>query len=163
MSDLASAVRQVISLGGGDFVGKTRLQKAFFLLEDRGIGFGLDFDYYHYGPYCEELSDAARDAVALGLLTLDWKSNPTGGEYAVYSTGAVLSPESEIDRRRKTVINLVRENESVVVELAATARYLKMNGFESDFWEEVSVRKSKKYTDDRMRKACKLLERVDAI
>jgi hypothetical protein len=64
ISDLA----KILHLNGGELIGKTRLQKSFYFLEKIGVGFGFNFQYHHYGPYSEELTTAAQDAIALGLV-----------------------------------------------------------------------------------------------
>jgi uncharacterized protein YwgA len=68
MSDLVEQVAGLVRLNGQEMVGKTRLQKTVYLLEAKGLGFGIEFDYHKHGPYSAEVAFAAEDAEAIGLL-----------------------------------------------------------------------------------------------
>jgi uncharacterized protein YwgA len=61
MADV-NTVRRIVKLNGGRLTGKTRLQKSAYFLESYDVGFGLEFEYHHYGPYSEELASLAEDA-----------------------------------------------------------------------------------------------------
>ena len=45
MTNQGEAVREIVALSGGRLIGKTRLQKAGYLLELAGLGYGFDFSY----------------------------------------------------------------------------------------------------------------------
>jgi uncharacterized protein YwgA len=49
-------VKAVFQAADGEIVGRIRIQKIFYLLEQLGMGGGIWFSYHHYGPYSEELS-----------------------------------------------------------------------------------------------------------
>src|SRR5437016_4025994 len=95
MAALAEAVGDLVRLNGGTLIGKTRLQKTAYLLESRNLGFGFYFEYYHYGPYSEELSVAAGDALALNIVDLAWKNTTSGVQYAVYT--CANSPSGDLN------------------------------------------------------------------
>jgi hypothetical protein len=67
MADV-NTVRRIVKLNGGRLTGKTRLQKSAYFLESYDVGFGLEFEYHHYGPYSEELASLAEDARDLQLM-----------------------------------------------------------------------------------------------
>ncbi|AZN95889.1 hypothetical protein EJ066_00410 [Mesorhizobium sp. M9A.F.Ca.ET.002.03.1.2] len=93
MSDIASYVAKIVSLNGGSIVGKTRLQKSAYFLEEFGVGNEFIFEYHYYGPYSDEVSIGMDDAKALGYLNLEWRSTKDGAKYAVFTSN--LKPEEE--------------------------------------------------------------------
>ncbi|MBY5798190.1 hypothetical protein [Rhizobium leguminosarum] len=151
------AIADLVQLNGGRIVGKTRLQKTFYFLEACDLGLGLDFQYYHYGPYSEDLSLAVDDAVALDVLSIDWKAG-TNAPYAVFS---VTSPNTIVsssnDDGRKKILSVLEKYDSISLELAATADFLSRVGYESDPWSETKIRKSTKATDEKVERAKRLL------
>ena len=68
MADLSEAQKaaEIVRDAGGHIVGRTRLQKIAYLLEITGLGAGFPFRYKHYGPYSEQLADAAETAQIFG-------------------------------------------------------------------------------------------------
>src|SRR5437879_1961262 len=81
--DYVTPIAGLVKLNGGRLVGRTRLQKSVYLLRLCGVDLGFDFDYHYYGPYSEELASAARDAEALDLIEVEWKTS-YGNEYAIF-------------------------------------------------------------------------------
>ena len=159
MTDVARGVAEVVALSGGELVGKTRLQKSVYFLEARHVGYGFDFSYHYYGPYSEELSDASTDASALNYISFDWKAGRH--PFAVYQSKIEMKPDG-LAERRKRILDVLSKYDSVVLELAATADYLKSAGFDEDPWIEVRRRKGDKVTEARIGKANELLQAVDA-
>src|SRR5688572_18747783 len=105
MSDAAQSVQQVVSLNGGKLIGKTRLQKSIYLLEAFQGGYGFDFDYHYYGPYSEEVSRAASDAIALHLITEKSEITNTGLEYKVFmSLADATNTNAPVDQRRREIL-----------------------------------------------------------
>ncbi|WP_052751850.1 hypothetical protein [Neorhizobium galegae] len=157
MSIDPKSVANIVQLNGGKIVGKTRLQKTFYFLENYGLGLGLDFQYYHYGPYSEELSLAIDDAVALNELVLEWRAG-ANASYAVFSVAASHANEaSPHDTDREKILSILDGYDSISLELAATADFLSRVGYESDPWSETKIRKSTKAADDKVEKAKRLL------
>ncbi len=138
---------EIVAAAGGTLVGRTRLQKLAYLLELAGLGEGFHFEYRHFGPFSEDLTLAVRDATLAGLL--EEKEEPTswGGHYSIYSTKLV----DENDTRR-AYAKLASETSSVVLELAATAAFLAVEG-RDDPWLETARRKPDKAADGRLEKA----------
>jgi uncharacterized protein YwgA len=156
MSDTASYISHIISLNGGTIVGKTRLQKTAYFLEEYGVGCGFDFEYYYYGPYSEDISIAIGDAKALSYIDSEWKVTKAGAEYAIFRSINCTSNE-DVDVERKRILRLLSEYDTISIELAATADFLGKNGFSSDPWAETIRRKEKKATDERVHKAKTIL------
>lgn len=50
-------VSSVVAAAGGKLVGRVRLQKIIYLLDQLGLNSPYSYQYYHYGPYSEELSN----------------------------------------------------------------------------------------------------------
>jgi uncharacterized protein len=151
------SVVALVKLNGGRIVGRTRLQKTVYLLESCGVDLGFDFDYHHYGPYSEDLSIASSDAVALGLIEMQWH-NAYGNEYAVFTT--VAEPETKLSRKAGDALKILDQYDAVTLELAATVDFLERNGYPETAWEEMSRRKASKITTHRVSSSRKLLKEL---
>jgi hypothetical protein len=141
-------VARIVSLAGGEIIGRTRLQKVGCLLDLVGSGSGFEFSYHIYGPYSEELSIAAGDADALDMITVDDRVAAWGGRYSIYRTTMDFSADASV----KSLARKAAQADSVALELAVTAAFLAANG-EDDAWDEVAERKSAKATPEMMSKA----------
>ncbi|WP_407170101.1 hypothetical protein [Bradyrhizobium sp. ORS 111] len=154
-------VAELIALNGGKLVGRTRLQKSVYLLQACGINLGFDFDYHHYGPFSEELATAALDAEALGMVDVEWKMS-YGNEYAIFKSNAPISDFPDFDKAGE-VLKVLGKYEATVLELAATADFLRKNGYGSDAWEETRRRKASKITPQRLEQSKALLHELQAL
>jgi uncharacterized protein YwgA len=159
-------VKSIIADAGGRIVGRTKLQKIAYLLEVAGEGDGFHFDYYHYGPYSEDLTRAISIASMMGEIHEDDKVANWGGFYSIYTTAEASAQANGL---RQRLIKTAAEANSVVLELAATAAYFAING-ENDPWEETEVRKPDKAADGRLDEAkrlygtlCGISEKLPAI
>ncbi len=90
----AEKAAAVIQDAGGRVIGRTKLQKITYLLCAAGLEDGFDFEYRHYGPYSENLSDAIAEARLGGLVSEDersddkaFRSQCRSGTAAARSTG----------------------------------------------------------------------------
>lgn len=162
MNDIVDDVAALIALNGGEVVGKTRLQKIFYLLEAMELGFDLDFDYKDFGPFSVELAFAADDAEALGLIESEERPGFHAVPYTIFRATASAPVFNDLDfsERCKSALEKMRGYSSLTLELAATAVFLRENGYPDDFWEEVRVRKAIKATPDRIKKANQLIKRL---
>jgi hypothetical protein len=143
------SVARIVSLAGGEIIGRTRLQKIACLLDLVGADIGFEFSYHIYGPYSEDLSIAAADADALGMISVDERVAAWGGRYSVYRTTLdVPSSDPALVRLARTSA----QADSVALELAVTAAFLAANGHD-EAWEEVAERKRAKATPPMMSKA----------
>ena len=149
----------IVALNGGELVGRTRLQKAAFLLEEIGMNSGLEFDYHRYGPFSADLAAGWDEAYAEGRLKLSERLGSHEVPYTIFS--ANMTPPARLgdldaDKARDLLSTLQRYSD-VVVELAATIVYLRQHGFHETALDEVKVRKPLKATDDRLKKATDLI------
>jgi hypothetical protein len=142
-------VAKIISLAGGEIIGSTRLQKIGRLLDLVGAGVGFEFSYHLFGPHSEELSIAANDADALGIISIKDRTAAWGGRYSIYATAL---DSSSADRAIKKLAKKAAQADSVALELTVTAAFLAANG-DHDAWEEVAERKRGKATPEMMAQA----------
>jgi uncharacterized protein len=156
MTKVAAIVRDA----GGQIVGRTRLQKVAYLLSVTGLEDGLPFVYKHYGPYCEDLATAAREANLLGLLSEIEQQAAWGGTYSVY-TVADQSNSGVLPARRQLAAEAAAAD-AVELELAATAVFLAKEGHR-DPWAETERRKPEKAENGRLDGAKTLYARLCAI
>ncbi len=119
-------------------IGRTRLQKLFYLLELADEGIGFDFTYKYYGPYCEKLSNAVDVACAFGLVTEERKLADWGGVYSIFTISGDVEAGNDNSEGRRQLVQLCTKDEtgSIPLELAATAAYLSYNKEENP-WQRV--------------------------
>lgn len=139
----------IVAAAGGQIVGRTKLQKVAYLLELCGLGEGFEFEYRHYGPYSEDLSDAIKLAGAFGLIREEERRAAWGGMYSVYSS----QKRGHGDGQRAAFARAAVEVGAIELELAATAAYLRAAEHCADPWGETKRRKPEKATDERLRAA----------
>lgn len=144
-------VQSIIADAGGEIVGRTRLQKTAYLLEVAGVGDGFYFDYHHYGPYSEDLTNAASLAHLAGQIKEEERATSWGGFYSIYTT----APSSQTNGTRQRLAQTAAKASAVVLELAATAAYFAENG-KGDPWQETKARKPDKADGGRLDEAKKL-------
>lgn len=155
-SDFDNAAR-IIRDSGGKVVGRTKLQKMTYLLELAGLGDGFLFQYRHYGPYSEQLSQAIELSDLFGLVKEEEYIASWGGRYSIYSfVGTDSSETSEI---RKKLLAYAVDADPVELELAATAAFLCDEGAKN-VWQETSRRKPEKSTSGRIEKAQRLYSKL---
>ena len=149
LRDRLSLVAKVIQDAGGEIVGRTKLQKTVYLLTLAGFEDQFQFGYKHYGPFSEELAEAADFATAFGLISERQQTSSWGGTYSVY-TAASCEPSALPSR-----VSLTQEaarSDAVLLELAATAAYLAQER-KPHPWEETARRKPDKAADGRLERA----------
>jgi len=154
------AVAKIVDLNDGKLVGKIRFQKSVYFLEELSLGFGFSFEYYHYGPYSEELSDSLNDAQALNLIEIDWDRTNSGAKFAVFNSTSKLERDDD-DQERIKVLKCLNSYSSLVLELGATADFLRKNGYKEDPWAETICRKPTKSSDLFIAKSKTLLRELD--
>ena len=138
--DGAKKVASVIQAAGGSLIGRTRLQKTIFLLELAGFIDGFDFEYRHYGPYSEDLSQAALSARMSGAIEEEERQAVWGGTYSIFRAQGT---PPRITPQMQSLIDISTSSNPIALELAATAVYLAKEGFEHP-WEETIRRKTDK-------------------
>lgn len=158
-SSIELKVVQIVRDAGGQFKGRTRLQKTAYLLMLAGYPIDCNFSYKHYGPYSEELATAARRANLLGFLREREEPASWGGFFSVYE--ADEGPVSRSEVRRNLIKTAARSN-AVELELAATAAFLAKEGYEEP-WKETARRKPEKAENGRLDGARKLYGKLAAM
>ena len=136
-------------------VGRTRLQKIAYLLVECGFEDSIPFSYRHYGPYSEDLAEAARNAGLLGIINEEERMASWGGVYSIFST-EITGIE---DITRSNFARTAAEADAVELELAATALFLSREGH-SDPWGETARRKPEKAALGRLDRAMTLYRRL---
>lgn len=153
-------VAEIVRDAGGTIVGRTRLQKIAYLLEVTGLGEGFSFAYKHYGPFSESVASSAMMGSLLGNLSETEKQATWGGTYSIYSVND--QPDASVPSERKALAGLAAEADSVALELAATAVFLSLDGYD-DPWSETERRKPEKVSGGRLAKAKDLLRQLNEI
>ena len=156
MIDASGAICAVVSSAGGKLVGKTRLQKTCFVLEMAGVGFGFSFSYHYYGPYSDEVSEAAYEAKLDGLVNEVEETAQWGGKYSIYLTASSVVDESEFAAARRKIVSIANRANPVDLEIAATAAFIRAEEHVQDYWAETRRRKPQKATDGVIASAKKL-------
>jgi uncharacterized protein len=160
MKDLIELVTNVVALNGGTMVGKTRLQKTFYLLESAGLCAGIEFDYHHYGPYSAEVAIATDFAVMSGGLVSKERPGYHQVPYTIFSTD-VKAPNwfgsMPADAAREKLA-LLGSYSALELEIAATILYVEKEGLHADPIEEVKRLKPLKATSKRVRRAQNLID-----
>lgn len=161
MSERGDLVAAVLQAADGEIVGRIRMQKVIYLLEQLGADTGLRFSYHHYGPYSEDAARELEWATADGVI--EEKAVPTdGGYYSIYRLKAAASALPDHlgsltwEKVRTAVAAMTRET-SAVLELAATIHWLTQKEGIVDWPKELRVRKPAKATDARVEQALTLL------
>jgi hypothetical protein len=75
----------LIQAAGGEVVGKIRLQKEVYLLDQIGLQSGFPFEYHHYGPYSEMLAEQVEDDIVFRRLdAIPNRRMSDGVPYVIY-------------------------------------------------------------------------------
>jgi uncharacterized protein YwgA len=151
-------LRQMFQAGDGEIVGRIRLQKIAYLLQQKGGERDLFFTYHHYGPYSPELAEALDRAVMLGEVKEDFRDTGYGSTYSAFTwkkrsrkqtdtVGAVPMAEAKAD------VEKLKKQPSVILELAATIHWLKEKEQVDDWRKQLKIRKQLKATDANIARA----------
>jgi len=162
MAGLREAQRaaEIVRDAGGQIVGRTRLQKIAYFLEAAGLGSGFPFRYKHYGPYSEQLADAAQTARIVGMLDEKESVANWGGLYSTYLS--LLPQDFGANEARQRLAHELVNVDAVELELAATALFLAHERLQ-DPWAETARRKPDKADGGRLQRARQLYQFLRAI
>jgi uncharacterized protein YwgA len=156
-------IPSLVQAAGGEIVGKVRLQKMVYLLDQLGLGSGFSFEYRHYGPYSEDLAEKIEDNVVFGhLAEVIRRRQSDGVPYSVFKASSVGEGE-KIDNilpldRIADALRKMQERSSTVLELAATIHWLAEIEKVDDWKAELIRRKGAKTQSGRDERAVELLE-----
>lgn len=160
-------VAAIVSAAGGKLVGRVRLQKTAYLLDQLGLNSGFGYEYHHYGPYSRDLDNAVLDAEAFGLVEESFERRQSdGARYSIFSLrpGAKAKDEtfSKLGRDRAAALIQKFANTNVtILELAATIDWLWRKERCSDWRAELTKRKGAKAQDGRLERAVDLLKEIE--
>lgn len=157
----ASLVAQIVALNGGKLIGKTRLQKTVYLLEECGMDGGFFFDYHNFGPFSVELASATDVAQFSKKIKIREKRGYHDVPYSIFETGEP-SPKKLGALTAKSAKSLLKLMDAVTandLEIAATLHFVNSEyDGEVDADDEVRELKPVKATDERLDRAHSLLE-----
>ncbi|MBB5660667.1 hypothetical protein [Brevundimonas halotolerans] len=143
-----NTVHAIVSAAGGELVGKTRLQKIAFILKAAGLSGSLSFRYHYYGPYSEDLAFEMKEALVDGLIEMEDRPASWGGTFTVFRSNVAC----KVDGATQSIVDVACAYDSIALELAATAAFLRKE-MEEGYWEETSRRKPQKATPERISQA----------
>src|SRR5437870_113537 len=109
-------IPHLLRAAGGQVVGKVRLQKLVYLLDQLGLNSGFTFEYHHYGPYSEELADAVDDCIAFRRVSEETGRRASDG--VPYSIFSALPTGSDGRSRRLGALRL-SDAESALAKMNA--------------------------------------------
>lgn len=163
MTDPNDLLLQIFQAGDGDIVGRIRLQKIAYLLQQKGGGSDLFFTYHHYGPYSRDLADALDWAVIREDIEEKERKTGYGSTYSAFhwkkdvqepAVVVGVLPMSEA----KSYVAKLKKQPSVILELAATIHWLRFKEQVNDWREQLRIRKQLKATDANIARAESLLD-----
>ncbi len=158
-------ITNLLAASEGEIVGRVRLQKMIYLLEQLGLGSGLRFTYHNYGPYSDGASIAAQRAEFLYKAIKETeKESSYGGKFSVFQLVAPSTPAKvgELEfAKAKEYATLMKKETSVVLELAATIHWLKEKEQVSEWRSELVSRKPQKANNSNIQKALVLLNELN--
>lgn len=159
VTNMAFGVAKLVADSGGKIVGRTKLQKIGYIIEEAGLGEGFEYDYKHYGPFSQALVDGTHEARYAGLIEEEEKQAAWGGVYSVYT---LTSGDMERNEQRAGLAELLNAADPVELELAATALFFRRKDHPSP-WQETSRRKPEKASAGRLERAKQLYENIRSV
>jgi uncharacterized protein YwgA len=158
----AQRAAEIVRDAGGQIVGRTPLQKIAYIFEAVGLVAGFPFRYKHYGPYCEQLVDAAQTTRIFGMLNEQETHAAWGGVYSIYYS--LLPTEVRVPEARLQLARELVSADAVELELAATAIFLAYEHERfQDPWGETARRKPDKADSGRLQRAHQLYQRLRSV
>ena len=157
-------VANLVEAAGGLIVGRIRLQKMFYLFQQLGLKSGFDFVYHHYGPYSEALSIAVQRAALVNKSIIEQeKPSEFGGHFSEFLLLTSSKPKAIGDlpfEKAAELASRMKDETSVVIELAATIHWLRYKEAIVDWETELRRRKPRKTSDENVAKAIRLLKDI---
>jgi uncharacterized protein len=160
---MAVKVQELLEAANGEIVGKVRLQKTVYLLDQLGMGSGFSYEYHHYGPYSAELARTIDDWVFFDEIEETVKRRADGVPYSVFSLpGDHRRQQPEMlgnlpFERAGDALELMQVQDATVLELASTIHWLTTVEHVDDWQKELVRRKGVKTKGGRVEKATQLL------
>lgn len=166
MTKLDDIVVGVVALSGGELVGRIRLQKIVYLLEQKGLKSDAEFIYHHYGPYSEAIADAVSDAKFWDRLEeITEFRKLDGAPFSIFRSHRPMSDFQSLgglpQKSARNLLERLNSENSTVLELAATIHWLTQVEKVADWQKELDRRKPGKTKFGRLEKAIALLEQLE--
>lgn len=164
MAKLDDIIVGLVALANGQLVGRIRLQKIVYLMDQKGLNSGATFVYHHYGPYAESVTDAIVDAKFWDRLKEDTEfRGADGAPYSVFTTSSAAPQRlGNLDAEAaRALVSKLSSLNSTVLELAATIHWLVVVEKVSDWKSEIEKRKAGKTGAGRLSQAIDLLRELD--
>lgn len=164
MTDAQTLLAGMFKAAEGTIVGRIRLQKIAYLIQEKSGGDDLWFTYYHYGPYSRDLAEELDRSVVLEKINEGFRETGYGSTYSVFEwKGQLPSAENvgamPIDEAEK-LISKLKNKPSVILELAATIHWLKAKEKVADWRKELKIRKTLKATEQNIERAESILKEL---
>lgn len=143
---------------------RVRLQKTVYLLQALGFDTGLQFQYYHFGPYSRELDLALAEARDSNLVCESKaRRQSDGATYSLFEAKPTNKHVSfgKLQQRAEELIAKFTTTNVTVLELAATAHWLGNAEKIADWQTEIVRRKGVKTENGRLERAIELLTELE--
>lgn len=164
MKDRTELIALVLKAADGEVVGKIRMQKIFYLLEQLGLDAGLQFSYHHYGPYSEDLARSLDYAELVDAVREEPRNTSYGSTFIAYLLAKDHNPAPTIGNiqweKAKNLLSEMKKETSIVIELAATIHWLVKKEKVADWESELKRRKTTKAEPAFVSRAEALLEKL---
>lgn len=160
-------VAAILQAAGGEVIGRVRLQKTAYLLDQLGLHSGFRYEYHHYGPYSRDLDNAVADAKAFDVAEEDVRHRQIdGATYSIFRLKRAAETEREAfggiePAEARRLAEVLADVNVTVLELAATVHWLCHYERRGDWRGEITRRKGLKVQNGRLEKAVALLEQLD--
>ncbi len=153
-------VPSLVRAAGGEIVGKVRLQKMVYLLDQIGVPTGFSFSYHHYGPYSDELAEVVEDDVIFRRMKAERRRRSDGVPYIVYRADTASTARESVfaQPRMNAALQAMQHSSATVLELAATIHWLAFVEKVGNWKAELVRRKGIKTKEGREEKALALLK-----
>jgi uncharacterized protein len=161
-------IPSLLKAAGGEIVGKVRLQKIVYLLDQMGMNSGYSYEYHHYGPYSAELADSVDEDVVFGQIKeISQRRASDGVPYSVFRVAHSASVAANDEMlgdislaKARDALGSMERYSATVLELAATIHWLVNVERISNWRTELQRRKGAKVDQGRDRQALELLREL---
>ncbi|MEQ8967093.1 MAG: hypothetical protein RID91_14840 [Azospirillaceae bacterium] len=150
----------MMAAADGEIVGRVRFHKIAYLLEEAGMHSGIWFSYHHYGPFSRDLADALDHAVVKDRVREDQGRRSDSNPYSIFRSAAPQAGDFDgmTVEQARALVQRMKDQPSVVLELAATIHWLREKERVADWREELRQRKTIKATDGNIERALTVLD-----
>ena len=152
----------LVALNGGEVVGKTRLQKLVYLLDQCRMESGFEFEYHNFGPFSAELARETDFASESGRLRLEEKRGFHEVPYTVFRTeeAAPTTLGKLPADKAKEILAIMARYTALDLEIAATIDWFRDHRDRQTVNREVQIRKPVKATLEHLEKGWRLLSEL---